>query len=114
MSARLRFLPDATALEDSFLASILRRETVGGAIALAAAAVAVVWANSPIAETYADLRQLILGPLDVEHWAAEGALSLFFVAGLELKREFVMGSLSRLRDAVVPIVAAACGSPYRR
>ena len=110
MSARLRFLPDPTALEDSFVAGILRRETVGGAIALTAAAIAVVWANSPIAEAYTDLRHLTIGPLDIEHWAAEGALSLFFfVAGLELKREFVMGSLSRLRDAVVPIVAAACG-----
>ena len=110
MSTRLRFLPDPTALEDSFVAGILRRETVGGAIALIAAACAVVWANSPIAEAYTDLRHLTLGPLDVEHWAAEGALSLFFfVVGLELKREFVVGSLSRLRDAVVPIVAAACG-----
>jgi NhaA family Na+:H+ antiporter len=110
MSARLRFLPDPTALEDSFVAGILRRETVGGAIALTAAAIAVVWANSPIAQAYTDLRHLTFGPLDIEHWAAEGALSLFFfVAGLELKREFVKGSLSRLRDAVVPVVAAACG-----
>ena len=45
-----------------------------------------------------------------EHWAADGALTLFFfVAGLELKREFLVGSLSRPADAVVPVVAAACG-----
>ena len=64
MSTRLRFLPDSTVLENSFLAGILRRETVGGAIALIAAACAVVWANSPIADAYTDLRQLTLGPLD--------------------------------------------------
>ena len=51
-----------------------------------------------------------LGPLDLEHWAADGALTLFFfVAGLELKREFVVGSLRRPADAAVPVVAALCG-----
>ena len=61
-------------------------------------------------ESYESLRHFSLGPLDLEHWAAEGALTLFFfVAGLELKREFVVGSLSRPADAVVPVVAAACG-----
>ena len=53
---------------------------------------------------------LQVGPLDLEHWAADGALTLFFfVAGLELKREFVVGSLRRPADAAVPVVAAACG-----
>jgi NhaA family Na+:H+ antiporter len=46
----------------------------------------------------------------VEHWAADGALTLFFfVAGLELKREFLLGSLRRPVDAAVPVVAAICG-----
>lgn len=110
MLARLRFLPDPTQREGTFVADVLRRETVGGTIALLAAVVAVIWANSPGADSYTDLQHSMLGPLDVEHWAADGALSLFFfVAGLELKREFAVGSLSRLSDAVVPIVAAACG-----
>jgi NhaA family Na+:H+ antiporter len=107
---RLRFLPDPTKLEDTFVADYLRRETVGGAIALLAAAVAVLWANSPVGDSYESLRHLTLGPLDLEHWAADGALTLFFfVAGLELKRELLIGSLSRPADAVVPVVAAACG-----
>jgi len=110
MLARLRFLPDPTQREGTFVADLLRRETVGGSIALAAATVAVIWANSPAGGSYADLRHAMIGPLDVEHWAADGALALFFfVAGLELKREFVVGSLSRMSDAVVPVVAAACG-----
>ena len=50
-----------------------------------------------------------IGPLDLEHWAADGALTLFFyVAGLELKREFLVGSLRKPADALVPIVAAVC------
>ena len=107
---RLRFLPDPTRVEGTFLAEYLRKETVGGVLALLAAAVAVVWANSPAADSYVSLQHLEIGPLDVEHWAADGALALFFfLAGLELKRELLVGSLSRLADAVVPVVAAICG-----
>ena len=102
--------PNLAAGEDTFIGDLLRRETVGGAIALVAAAVAVVWANSPWGDSYASLRHFELGPLDIEHWAADGALTLFFfVAGLELKREFVVGSLRRPADAAVPVVAAALG-----
>lgn len=111
MSAeRRRVLPALTRGEDTFLGNVLRTETVGGAIVLAAAVVAVLWANSPISEVYVDLRHLEVGPLDLEHWAADGALTLFFyVAGLELKREFLVGSLRNPSDALVPIVAAAAG-----
>jgi NhaA family Na+:H+ antiporter len=107
---RLRFLPDPTKRDEGFVADFLRKETVGGTIALAAAVIAVLWANSGWGPSYDDLRHLDLGPLNLEHWAADGALTLFFfVAGLELKREFVVGSLSRIGDAIVPVVAAVCG-----
>jgi NhaA family Na+:H+ antiporter len=109
-SPRRTFLPTPTSGESSFLAELLRKETVGGTVVLLAAVVAVVWANSPLGDLYQDLRHLQVGPLDVEHWAADGALTLFFyVAGLELKREFVVGSLSKPADALVPIVAAVAG-----
>lgn len=107
---RPRFLPNPDAGESTFLGDFLRHETVGGALALLAAAVAVVWVNSPLGDSYDSLRHFQLGPLDIEHWAADGALTLFFfVAGLELKREFVVGSLRRPADAAVPVVAAVCG-----
>jgi NhaA family Na+:H+ antiporter len=111
MSAeRRRLLPTLTRGEDTFLGNLLRTETIGGAFVLVAAVVAVAWANSPFRESYADLRHLEIGPLDLEHWAADGALTLFFyVAGLELKREFLVGSLRRPADAMVPVVAAAAG-----
>jgi Na+:H+ antiporter, NhaA family len=96
--------------ESTFLGDLLRREVVGGSIALGAAVLALVWANSPLAPSYDALRTLRVGPLDLEHWAADGALAIFFfVAGLELKREFVVGSLRRPADAAVPIVSALCG-----
>ena len=102
--------PQPGAAESTFLGDLFRREAVGGCVALLAAAVAVLWANSPLAPSYAALRAFEIGPLDVEHWAADGALTLFFfVAGLELKREFTVGSLRRPVDAAVPVAAAVCG-----
>ena len=107
---RPRFLPDPDRGESTFLGDLLRQETTGGAIVLVAALVAVGWANSPFADAYIALRHLTVGPLDLEQWAADGALALFFfLAGLELKREMLVGSLRRPADAAVPIVAALAG-----
>jgi NhaA family Na+:H+ antiporter len=115
VTVRRRFLPypgsdpDQGVGESTFLGSLLRSETVGGSIALVAALVALVWANLDFS-SYEHLRALELGPLDVEQWASEGALSVFFfLAGLELKRELLVGSLRRPADAAVPVFAACCG-----
>ncbi|QDP98549.1 Na+/H+ antiporter NhaA [Microlunatus elymi] len=91
------------------IAEILRDETFGGVLMLVAAAVALIWANLDHA-SYDLVRDVRLGPLSLEHWASDGLLAIFFfVAGLELKRELTVGSLSRPADALVPIVAAVCG-----
>ncbi|MDQ4504352.1 Na+/H+ antiporter NhaA [Sinomonas sp. ASV322] len=97
------------------IAEILRRETVGGALLLAAAIAALVWANSPWSSGYFALRELRLGyepwhlDLTLGEWAGDGLLAIFFfVAGLELKRELVAGDLRRPATAIVPVVAA-CG-----
>ncbi len=109
-SPRKSFPGSSSEAEDTFVGGLLRQETVGGAVVLVAAAVAVVWANTPLGPAYDALRDLQLGPLTVEHWAADGALTLFFyLAGLELKREFVVGSLRRPVDALVPVAAAVAG-----
>jgi len=91
------------------VADVLRRETVGGVLMLVAAAVALVWANvAP--STYGAVLHVRLGPLDLEHWSADGLLAIFFfVAGLELKRELTVGTLARPAQALVPVVAAVCG-----
>jgi NhaA family Na+:H+ antiporter len=105
-----RILPLPAPGETTFLAGILRSESVGGLLALSAALIALVWANSPADSAYHSFVGYDIGPLDVEQWGAEGALTLFFfVAGLEVKREFVVGSLRRPADALVPVTAAVCG-----
>jgi NhaA family Na+:H+ antiporter len=105
-----RLLPPLDPGEAGFLSGLLRKESVGGLLALSAAVVAVVWANSPWDASYRSFTGLDVGPLDLAHWGADGALSVFFfVAGLEVKREFVVGSLRRPADAAVPVAAALCG-----
>lgn len=98
------------------IAAILRTETVGGALLLAATAAALIWANSPAADAYFGVRDMKIGyepwhlRLSVGHWASDGLLALFFfIAGLELKREFVSGDLRRPSRAVVPVTAAVGG-----
>jgi NhaA family Na+:H+ antiporter len=97
------------------IADILRKETIGGALLLIAAVAALTWANSPWSGTYEALLWYRVGPaplhldLTLAQWAADGLLAVFFfVAGLELKREFVAGDLRDPRRAAVPVVAA-CG-----
>lgn len=102
----------------SALASILRTETVGGFVLIAAAVIALIWANTPWGETYEAVRGWVPWPggealgldLDIAQWTADGLLAVFFfVVGLELKREFVTGDLRDPGRAVVPVVAAICG-----
>ncbi|GLL02786.1 Na(+)/H(+) antiporter NhaA [Dactylosporangium matsuzakiense] len=103
-------------LEARRIGDVLRTETIGGALLLAAAVVAMIWANSPWSDSYETVRGYRVGPaglhldLSVAAWAADGLLAIFFfVAGLELKREFVAGDLRDARRAAVPIAAAVGG-----
>ena len=102
--------------ERTFLADALRQETVGGALLLLAAFAGLVIANSGWSEGYEDLKDVVVGPaalhldLTLETWAADGLLAIFFfVAGLELKRELVVGTLREPSQAVLPVVAALGG-----
>ena len=80
-----RAFPRILGRERAFLADTLRAETTGGLLLLAAAVVALAWANSPWQDAYEHLRATQLGPLTLEGWASDGALTLFFyLAGVEL------------------------------
>jgi Na+:H+ antiporter, NhaA family len=100
------------------LREFLREETAGGAVLVAAAVLALAWANSPWQASYEALWRTVLevrlGDLslvdDLRGWVNEGLMALFFlVVGLELKRELVDGELRSWRRAALPVVAAAGG-----
>lgn len=111
-----RILTLVNAREAARVSRILRKETVGGALLVIAAVIAVILANSPAAESYFALRDFRFGPealhlnLSIGAWASDGLLAIFFfMVGLELKREFVDGDLRNPKTAVVPVAAAMGG-----
>ncbi|MFD3746799.1 Na+/H+ antiporter NhaA [Nocardia sp. NPDC058633] len=100
----------------SELTRYLRTETIGGALLLVAAAVALIWVNSPWGASYQTMidTRLAISALHLDltlaDWAKDGLLAIFFfVAGLELKREFAVGELADPKRAALPIIAAVGG-----
>jgi NhaA family Na+:H+ antiporter len=100
------------------LAEFMRIEAAGGILLLAATAAALVWANSPWRQSYHDIWHT---PLAIEigsfvlseslaHWVNDGLMAIFFfVVGLEIKRELLVGELASRRKAAIPIAAAVGG-----
>ncbi len=117
MSSPLRTLARGTYREFTRVQKILRQESIGGMLLLAATALALLAANlAPT--TYLGWRDAYLGgtiagldlKMSLGHWAADGLLAVFFfLVGLELKREFVAGDLRDPSTALVPVAAAAGG-----
>src|SRR5215208_1507927 len=96
----------------------LHTEAGGGIALLGAAAVALVWANSPWSAAYESLwtTELRLGIGDVElvedlrHWVNDALMAVFFfVVALEIKRELVVGELRSPHTAALPAIAAVGG-----
>jgi NhaA family Na+:H+ antiporter len=96
----------------------LHTEALGGAALVLAVACALVWANWPFSDSYARFWHADVS-LDVsvitltgslQHWVNDGLMVLFFfVVGLEIKRELVMGELSGRARAALPAAAALGG-----
>lgn len=85
-------------------------EAAGGIVLIAAAAVAMVLANSAMAEGYFGLIHHKLGPLSVGHWINDALMALFFLlVGLEVKRELLEGELSSWQERKLPGLAAMFG-----
>jgi NhaA family Na+:H+ antiporter len=93
-------------------------ESASGGILLLAAVAALVWANSPVGETYESFWsttfELTIGPLhlveNLRHVVNDGLMTIFFfVVGLEIKRELVNGDLRSPKAAALPVVAALGG-----
>lgn len=96
----------------SFLAvrGHLTGESGPGLVLMAAAAAALVVANSPLAGIYGHALHAPLGPLSLQHWINDGLMAIFFLfVGLEVKRELVAGDLSTPAARRLPVIAAAAG-----
>jgi NhaA family Na+:H+ antiporter len=100
------------------LTDFFHKEASAGLLLVVAAAIAMVWANSPWSESYVSFwsHELTIGfderelTLTLREWVNDAAMTIFFfVAGLEIKREVTQGELRDRRQAALPIIAAAGG-----
>jgi len=96
----------------------VHRQTTSGLLLMGSAIIALFLANGSLAEAYQHLIHtpisLSMGGwainMSMHHWVNDGLMALFFfVVGLELKREIMVGELSDLRQAALPIIAAIGG-----
>ena len=96
-----------------------RTEASGGILLLLFTAVALIWANSPWADSYTGLWQtevtvgggslVLTKPLLL--WINDGLMAIFFLlVGLEIKREVLAGELAAIRRAALPVAAALGGA----
>ncbi len=94
----------------SIFREFLDSEASGGIVLMVAAALALIVANSPLAEGYFVALHAYAGPLSVSHWINDGLMAVFFLlVGLEIKREVLDGQLSTWPRRILPGIAAAGG-----
>ncbi|GGE12357.1 Na(+)/H(+) antiporter NhaA [Aureimonas endophytica] len=94
----------------SVLRSLLDNAAAGGIVLMAAAALALLVANSPLAGTYAKALHREIGGLSLLHWINDGLMALFFLmVGLEIKREMLDGQLATWSRRILPGAAALGG-----
>ena len=98
-----------------------QQEASSGILLIIATVIALIWANSPWSEAYQALWHtnvtISFGSFgiskDLLHWINDGLMAIFFfVVGLEIKREVLVGELASPRQAILPIVAAIGGMAF--
>jgi len=96
----------------------IHRQTTSGLLLMCMAVLALVLANGPLASAYEDVLHMLVSfnfgnwtlEMSLHHWINDALMALFFfVVGLELKRELLVGELANPRNAVMPIAAAIGG-----
>jgi len=96
----------------------LHRQTTSGLLLMGMAVLALVLANGPLASAYEHVVHTLISldigswtlEMSLHHWINDGLMALFFfVVGLELKRELLVGELAKPRNAALPIAAAVGG-----
>jgi Na+:H+ antiporter, NhaA family len=108
-----RFIKVLTPFEE-----FVHGQTTSGLLLMASAVIALIMANSFFSETYSHILHTYVGlnigewklEMSLHHWVNDALMALFFfLVGMELKREILVGELSNLRKAALPIVAAIGG-----
>jgi len=103
-------LPITPGRIQSTLRQFLNNEASGGLVLMAVAVLAILVANSPLAEAYFQGLHVYLGPLSIQHWINDALMAVFFLlVGLEIKREMLDGQLSSWSRRILPGAAAAGG-----
>ena len=101
------------------LRNFLHTEASGGILLLVAAIVALAWANSPLSASYGAMWHtpvaIQVGEFrlaeDLHFWINDGLMAIFFfVVGLEIKRELLIGELTSIRRALLPVAGAVGGA----
>jgi NhaA family Na+:H+ antiporter len=101
-----------------FFTRFVHSEVTGSILLLACTLLALAWANSPWSESYLHLLHFQVGfevgdthhTMSLHHWINDFLMAIFFfVVGLEIKREMVVGRLSTFDKAILPVAAALGG-----
>jgi Na+:H+ antiporter, NhaA family len=92
------------------VSEFMRGEASGGFVLMAAAALALIVANSPISDLYFESLHANLAGMSVLHWINDGLMVVFFLlVGLEIKREMLIGQLSSWPRRILPGIGALGG-----
>ncbi|WP_313616410.1 Na+/H+ antiporter NhaA [Agrobacterium sp.] len=98
---------------NSTLRKFLDSGSSGGIVLMVVALLAIIIANSPLAEAYFSVLHVYLGPLSVLHWINDALMAVFFLmVGLEIKREMMDGQLNSWHRRILPGAAAAGGMVF--
>ena len=104
--------------QDNFLTRFLKLESSGGIMLMAATALALILANTPLNYYYTLLidtpLEIRIGALEIAKplllWINDGLMAIFFfLVGLELKRELIEGELSDIKNVLLPAIGAVGG-----
>ncbi|MFN9066946.1 MAG: Na+/H+ antiporter NhaA, partial [Bdellovibrionales bacterium] len=89
---------------------LISSEIFPGVLLLVVAALAMILANSGLSEFYFDLLNFKIGTLTLQLWVNDALMVIFFfLVGMEIKRELVLGELSTIKKASLPLFAALGG-----
>ncbi|MBS0230829.1 MAG: Na+/H+ antiporter NhaA [Proteobacteria bacterium] len=102
--------PSVLARAQRAFVEFFRLEAAGGLVLMAAAALALLAANSSLAPSYEHFRHVPIGTQPLEWWINDGLMAVFFLlVSLEIKREVISGQLSSRDQLILPVVCACAG-----